>query len=211
MKIYGSPLGGNPIRVAFFLAEKGIDVDYVDVDLFSQEHKSAEFQQKNPFSRVPVLELDDGTYISESLAICRYFERLQPEPSLMGSDPLEEAVIEMWQRQIEFELYAPTQAVLRHSSPKVKALEPVQISEWAEINKPRIEHALKIIDKQLETNEYVAGSRYTIADITLLFTMQMLQYLQIPPEQTGKHIARWYEQVMQRPSVEKVFTLKKER
>jgi len=204
MKIYGNPLGGNPVRVALFLAEKDIDVEYVDVDLFGREHKSDEFIARNPFSRIPVLELDDGTFISESLAICRYFERLHPEPNMMGTDPRDEALIEMWQRQIEFELYTPTQQVLRHSSPQVKALEPVQIAEWADINKPRIHSALKIIDAQLANNDYVVCNRYTIADITLLFTMQMLQYVKIPPAETGKNIERWYRNVSQRPSVQKI-------
>lgn len=207
MKIYGNPVGGNPKRVAVFVAEKGIEVEYVNVDLFRQEHKSGDFAARNPFCRIPVLELDDGTCLSESLAICRYFERLHPEPNMMGTDPLDEALIEMWQRQIEFELYTPTQHVLRHSSPQIKMLEPVQIAEWADINKPRIHSALKIVDAQLANSDYVTGNRFTVADITLLLTMDMLQYIKIPPAETGKNIEHWYQHISQRPSVQKVLQL----
>lgn len=204
MKIYGAPQGGNPVRVAFFLAEKGVEVEYVNVDLYGGEHKNPEFIAKNPFARVPVLELDDGTCISESLAICRYFERLYPEPSLMGATALEEALIEMWQRHIELELYIPAQAVLRHGNPELKFLEPVQVTEWAEINRPRIDKALSIVDTQLAKNKFLAGDNYSIADITLLFTTQMLQYIAIPPAQAGENIARWYQVVSERPAVKSV-------
>ncbi len=204
MKIYGSPQGGNPVRVAIFCAEKGIEPEYINVDLFGGEHRSEKFRAMNPFSRIPVLETEDGHYISETLAICRYLERLQPEPNLMGRDALEEATIEMWQRRIEFELYAPVQAVLRHSLPHIKALEPVQIKEWAELNRPRIDSALEIVDQHLANQEFLACERFSVADITLLFTTQMLAYIKVDLAGRAPNVARWQSAVMQRPAVQEV-------
>ncbi len=205
MKIYGSKAGGNPVRVALFAAEKNLELEFVPVDLLNGEHREADFLRKNPFGEVPVLELADGTCISETMAICRYLERLHPSPDLMGEDPLDEALIEMWQRRVEFNLYLPARAVFRHTSPYIKALEPTQIAEWAELNRPRVHQALDLVDRRLAESRYLAGERYTVADITLIFCMQMVQRLEIPPAQAGEHIARWFDEVSRRPAVSRVF------
>lgn len=206
MKILGSKAGGNPVRVAFFLAEKNIDAEFVPVDLMNGEHRTPAFLAKNPFGEVPVLELDDGTCISETLAICRYLERHHPDPNLMGLDPLEEANIEMWQRRMEFNLYLPARAVLRHSTPGIRALEPVQISAWAELNRPRVREALERVDHRLSESRFLAGDRYTIADITLLFCALMAERIQQPLTEAGENLQRWYDEVRQRPAVVRVLT-----
>lgn len=204
MKILGSKAGGNPVRVAFFLAEKGIDAEFVPVDLMNGEQRTPAFRAKNPFGEVPVLELEDGTCISETLAICRYLERHHPEPNLMGLDPLEEANIEMWQRRMEFNLYLPARAVLRHTTPEVRALEPVQISAWAELNRPRVGEALALVDERLSESPFLAGDRYTVADITLLFCALMTERIHQPLTEAGGNLLRWYDEVRRRPGVVEV-------
>ncbi len=204
MKIYGSK-AGNPVRVALFLAEKGLDIEFCPVDLLQGKHKEPEFVARNPFKEIPVLELEDGTCISETIAICRYIEAIHPEPNLLGRNGKEEAFIEMWQRRLEFNLYLPARAIFRHTSPHVKALEPVQLEAWADLNRTKIPESLAIIDNQLANNVFVAGDNYSVADITLLFCLEMLSRLEIPPEQTGSHINRWYTQVMQRPAVLSIY------
>jgi len=204
MKVYGAKAGGNPVRVALFLAEKGVEMEFVAVDLLNGAHRSAEFAAKNPFLEIPVLELDDGSCISESLAICRYLERVYPEPCLMGATPLEEATIEMWQRRVEFHIYLPARAVVRHTAPYLKVLEPVQITEWAELNRPLISKGLELIDQQLADHPFVAGEHYSVADITLLFAMTMLERLGISAADGGGNVEGWYNDVRQRPPVREV-------
>lgn len=204
MKIYGSK-AGNPVRVALFLAEKGLDIEFFPVDLLQGKHKEPEFVAKNPFKEVPVLELDDGSCISETIAICRYIEAIHPEPNLFGRNGKEEAIIEMWQRRLELNLYQSARAVFRHTSPYVKALEPVQLEAWADLNRPKISESLTIIDTQLAHNAFVAGKHYSVADITLLFCMEMLSRLEVTPAQAGNHIQRWHGQIMQRPAVLSIY------
>lgn len=205
MKIYGSKIGGNPLRVALFLAEKGVEIPFVPVDLLQGAHRAPEFLAKNPVAQVPVLEIDDGTCISETPAICRYLERLHPAPPLLGTDALEEALIGMWERRIEFNLYLPARAVFRHTSPHVRALEPVQIAAWAELNRPRVSEGLQLVDRQLAAHRFVAGARYSAADIALFFALQMTARIAIPVAESGEHIARWHAEVSRRPGVVAVF------
>lgn len=201
MKIYGSPYFGNPRRVAIFLAEKGVEVPFENVDLMGGAHKTPEFIRMNPVAQVPVLELDDGTFLSETIAICRYFEALHPEPPLMGVDPLDVAVVEMWQRRVELGYYAAVRYVIRHTNPQVKALEPEQIQAWGELNKRRAEAAIPALDAQLALHEFLAGERYTVADITLLFSLLgtgAMSGLGIPDD--ARHLKRWFDAVSNRPS-----------
>jgi len=204
MKIWGTRNQGNPVRVAIFLAEKGIDVPFEPVDLFAGAHKSADYLAKNPTAQVPVLELDDGTCIAETVAICRYFERIHPEPPLMGVGPVGEALVEMWQRRIEFQFYDSARHAFRHSAPFMKVLEPVQIGEWAEHNRPKVLAALEMMDAQLKENAFIAGDDFTIADITAILPFQILALigLEVPDHCAG--VARWHESVMARPSVASV-------
>jgi glutathione S-transferase len=205
MKVHGAKMGGNPIRVAIFLAEKGVDLPFVPVDLMKGAHREPAFLEMNPAAQVPVLELDDGTCISETIAICRYFERLHPEPPLFGVDALDEAIVEMWQRRIEFQLYLPAMHVLRHSIPAIAVLEPVQLEQWAELNRPRTIRGIEILDAQLASNEFVAGPRFTVADITAEFVVSgMLPMLGMEVPSGCRNVARWHEEVSARPSVASV-------
>ncbi|MGE0387568.1 MAG: glutathione S-transferase family protein [Gammaproteobacteria bacterium] len=201
MKIYGTKNAGNPVRVALFLSEKGIEVPFEPVDLMKGAHRDPAFLGRNPAAQVPVLELDDGSCISESIAICRYFERLHPNPPLMGIDARDEAVVEMWQRRVEFQFYDPARAVLRHSLPFAARLEPVQLKEWAELNRPRVVRGMEIIDAQLASTQFIAGPRYTVADITALFTLNMTRLINIAVPDTCRHLARWHAEISNRPSV----------
>ena len=204
MKIWGAKTAGNTMRVAIFLAEKGIDLPFEPVDLFQGAHREPSFVARNPVAQIPVLELDDGTCISETVAICRYFERLQPDPPLMGVGALDEAIVEMWQRRIEFNLYAPGREVVRHTVPNIKALEPVQLAEWAELNRPRVAAGLEMLDAQLRSAPFVAGERFTVADITAIFTMRMVDRLQLDASAL-EGVARWRAAVFARPSVISVY------
>ncbi len=204
MKIWGTKNLGNPVRVAIFLAEKGIDVPFVDVDLFGKAHLTDEYRAKNPVAQVPVLELDDGTFISETVAICRYFERIHPEPPLMGVGPVGEAVVEMWQRRIEFQFYDAARHVFRHSAEFIRVLEPEQIAPWAEHNRPKVIAALEMMDAQLAGNRFIAGPDFTVADITAILPFQILALLDIKLPDHCRAVARWHEEVLARPSVASV-------
>jgi glutathione S-transferase len=204
MKIWGNRTQGNPVRVAIFLAEKGIDVPFEPVDLFAGAHKSSDYLAKNPAAQVPVLELDDGTCISETVAICRYFERICPEPPLMGVGPVGEALVDMWQRRIEFQFYDAARHAFRHSAPFMQVLEPVQIAEWAALNRAKLLEALDMMDARLKDNRFIAGADFTVADITAILPFQILGLLEIKLPDHCRSVARWHEDVSARPSVASV-------
>ena len=199
MKLYHHPLAPNPRRVRVFLAEKGIDVPMVSVDIFQGESREPPFLAKNPLGGVPVLELDDGTIIAESLAICRYFEESQPEPNLLGRTPLEKAQIEMWQRRMELEIFQMTGGCFRHTNAIFAGRFP-QVPEYGQFCKDRAHQRLVWLDGELALRSFVAGERYTVADITALVGIDLgrASGIGIAPEQ--KHLARWYEIVSSRPS-----------
>lgn len=200
MKIIEDGRAPNPRRVRIFLAEKGIEVPYEQIDIMELEHKNDDYAALNPLQRVPVLVLDDGTSISESMAICRYFEALQPDPPLMGRTPLEQAVIEMWQRRMELNLFFCIAQTFRHLHPAMSGLEQPQVAAWGEANRPRVLEALGLLDQQLAEQAYVAGDTYSVADITGLVAIDFMKPARIerPPELAN--LARWHEQVSARPS-----------
>jgi glutathione S-transferase len=134
MKLYDSVRAPNPRRVRIFLAEKGIDVPRMMVDLAAFEHRSEDFTKLNPLRRTPTLELDDGTIITESVAICRYFEEIHPEPPLFGRTPIEKAMVEMWNRRVELGFMTEVQMVFRHGHPGMATHEIPHVTEWAEAN-----------------------------------------------------------------------------
>ena len=199
MKLLDGGRAPNPRRVRIFLAEKGISVPIEKVDLGALEHRSAEFTALNPLQRVPVLVLDDETVITESMAICRYFEGLRPEPPLFGRGAKEEALVEMWNRRVELNLYGAVSAVFRHLHPSMKDLED-QVPEWGEANKPRALEFLGFLDAQLRDRLFIAGDHYTVADITGLVAVDFMRpaKLTIPEELTS--LRRWHAQVSARPS-----------
>jgi glutathione S-transferase len=199
MKIYETSTAPNPRRVRIFLAEKQIDVEYVQVALQPGDNLSAEFRKKNPWAKVPVLELDDGTCISETIAICRYFEEIQPEPALMGRTALEKAQIEMWQRRMELTFLLPTGMCFQHTTGYF-ADRMTPISAWGEECHKQVEKMYAKLDKLLAQSEYIAGDAFTIADITALCTVDFnrVNKIKIQPDQT--HLKRWYDLVSSRPS-----------
>jgi glutathione S-transferase len=200
MKLYDSQVAPNPRRVRIFLAEKGIEVPTEQVDLATLEHKSAEFTAINPMQRIPVLVLDDGTVITESIAICRYFEGLRPEPALFGRGAKEAALVEMWNRRMEFDLLGPVSNVFRHQHPAMREMQKPQVPEWAEVNKPRVAEMLTLLDAELQDRLYMAGDSLTVADITALVAIDFLRpaRLQVPGDLAN--VRRWHAQLSARPS-----------
>ncbi len=199
MKIYDFTGAPNPRRVRVFLAEKGINVPYVQVNLAAGESRSAEFLKKNPMGAVPVLELDDGTHLAESVAICRYFEERHPEPPLMGTDAKDKAWVEMWQRRIELNLLGNVAGFFRNTSDFFKGRIP-QVPQYGEVCKNAALKYLDWLDGELARRKFIAGDRYTIADITALVAVDLGRHagIQIGAEQ--KNVKRWYEEVSSRPS-----------
>ena len=199
MKLYDSKLAPNPRRVRIFLAEKGISVPTEQVDIARAENRQPPFLAKNPMGGVPVLELDDGTYLSESVAICRYFEGLQPDPPLMGVDARDRAFVEMWNRRMELELFAPIAQTFRNTHEFFKG-RIEQVPGWAEVCRRVAEKRMGWLDSELARREFVAGDRYTIADITALAGLDFgrITNIRIAPEQ--KNLQRWHEKVSARPS-----------
>ena len=200
MKLYtDAARAPNPRRVRIFLAEKGIEVPQVPVDLSKLEQKSPDYARINPRQRVPALVLDDGTVICETMAICRYFEAVQPEPNLFGRTPVEIGTIEMWQRRIELELMYPIMFVLRHTNPGMAQMEVPQVPEWGEVNRPKVAAYLEFLNTELADRAFIAGDRFTVADITALVAVDFMRVIrmQIPDEAT--HLLRWKTVVSERP------------
>ncbi|MGB7973971.1 MAG: glutathione S-transferase, partial [Roseiarcus sp.] len=190
----------SPRRVRIFLAEKGVSVPCVEIDLAKLEHKTAEFSGLNPFETIPILELDDGTRIAETIAICRYIEALWPEPNLFGLTALDEATIEMWQRQLEWRLLFPIAQIVRHSHPKMAEMERPQIPDWAAANRPKVLKAMAIVDETLRDRPFIAADRFTVADITGLVALDFAKSarIAIPPELV--HLNRWHAALKSRSS-----------
>src|SRR4051794_27745313 len=163
MKLYDGGRAPNPRRTRIFLAEKGVTLPMEQVDLGAMEQTSAAYAAINPVKRVPALVLDDGTVITESIAICRYFEALQPDPPLFGRGALEIARIDMWNRRLELHLLFPISHVFRHSHPAMKAMEVPQVPAWAEANKPRILEFIRFVDGELKDRRFITGDTFTVA------------------------------------------------
>jgi glutathione S-transferase len=200
MKLFNSNFAPNPRRVRIFLAEKGVSIPRIEVDLAGLEHKKAEYSAVNPFQLIPTLELDDGTVIGESIAICRYIEELHPEPNLFGATPLERAMVEMWQRRVEWHLLLPIAQVFRHSHPHMSKMEDPQVADWAAANRPRVLRNMMIFDDVLRDRAFVAGDRFTVGDITALVALDFAKpaRLAIPPEL--EHLNRLHQSLKARPS-----------
>jgi len=200
MKLYDGGRAPNPRRLRIFLAEKGISIPTETVDIGAMQHKTAAFTAVNPLQRLPALELDDGTVLTESIAICRYFEALQPQPPLFGTGARQIGLIEMWQRRVELHLMAAVQAVFRHLHPSMAALEQPQVAPWGEANKPRVMDFLSLLDRELGTRRYVADNSFSVADITALVSIDFMKpaKLAVPPELAN--VARWHAEVSARPS-----------
>ena len=202
MKLYTYNGAPNPRRVHIYLAEKGIELPFEQVDIVKRANRSPEFiENVNAMGGLPVLELDDGSHIAESIAICRYFEAQQPEPSLFGTTPKEQAVIDMWLRRIELNFMMPVGMVWVHGSPFTKAVVKQQFPEVADQYRAVVRSYYQFLDDQLAERSHVAGDAYSIADIVALCTLDFATRLnELPHSPEQKHLTRWHEKVSSRPS-----------
>ncbi len=189
----------SPRRVRIFLAEKGIDIPRRQLDIMKLEHRTPAFAALNPLQKVPVLVLDDGSAISETMAICRYFEALKPEPALFGSGPFGIAQVEMWNRRVEFELLLPVMQAARHLVPAMAILEGRQFPDWGEANKERILRMLDFLDTELRTRPHIAGQDFSVADITALTAIDFMRVLRMPRPEHQSGLNAWHERVSARP------------
>jgi glutathione S-transferase len=200
MKLYDGGRAPNPRRVRIFLAEKGIKMPSEQVDLGALEQRGDAYTAINPMQRVPALVLDDGTVIAESIAICRYFEALYPEPPLFGRGAVESAQVEMWNRRVELQLFLPVASVFRHLHPAMIQMENPQVPEWGEANKPRIVDFLRFLDGELKDRRFAAGKDFTVADITALVAVDFMRVSKLAVPDDLVHLRRWHEAVSARPS-----------
>lgn len=202
MKLYDGGRAPNPRRVRIFLAEKGISVPLVPIDMAALEHKRDAVADRNPLMRLPVLELDDGTILTESIAICRYFEELQPEPQLFGVGALGRARVEMWQRRLELNLMMPIAQAFRHIHPAMIEWEIPQVPEWGEVNKPKAIEFLRILDTELANREFAAGDAFSVADITGMIAIDFMKPARIAMPDELTNVKRWHQALKARPSAE---------
>ncbi len=200
MKLYNHALAPNPRRVRIFAAEKGIELLLAEVDILAGQSRTPEFLAKNSSGGVPVLELDDGSYLSESVAICRYLEGLHPEPNLLGRDLREQAEIERWNRRMELELFAAIGRTVQNTSSIFQGRFK-QFPDYGEAQRVIVHKRLERMDRELNEHQFVAGNRFTIADITALVAIDIggrLADIRIAPELA--HLTRWHQTVSSRPS-----------
>ena len=200
MKVYLSKRAPNPRRVAWVMAEKGItDVEVIDIDLLQGEHRTEAFLGKVGIGNVPALELDSGTVITESVAICRYLESLHPDPNLFGTSPEDEAVIEMWTRRAELMLAMPLMLTVRHTHPALAVLEK-QSPEIAERNRGAAEKSLRFFDRQLAAHPFIAGDRITMADIVAFIGFDLARMVRFTIPDTTPNLQRWADAMRARPA-----------
>ena len=200
MKLYSSPFAPNARRVRVFLAEKGVEVERIDIDLARLDQRGQEFSALNPFQRVPVLVLDDGAALCESIAICRYFEEIRPDPPLFGVGALERARVEMWQRRLELGLMLHIANAFRHSHPHMAAMERPQIAELAQSSKPKALEAMAHVDRELEDRPFIVGDRFSVADITGLVALDFARTARITLPEELANLRRWHADLSARPS-----------
>ncbi|MGL5737095.1 MAG: glutathione S-transferase family protein [Beijerinckiaceae bacterium] len=201
MKLYDSQIAPNPRRVRIFLAEKGmVCPPRTDIDIRSGVLKDSELAQKNPWHRIPFLELDDGTVISESIAICRYFQELNPQPPLFGEGAFGKAQVEMWNRRIELGLLSFVAAAFRHSHPRMASLEVPQVKEWAVVAAEKAVEEMRRLDRWLVGRSFVAGDTISVADITGGVALDMLGWARIAIPDDCSDLKRWHDSLTTRPS-----------
>ena len=201
MMLYDGGRAPNPRRVQIFMAEKGIEIPRTEIDINKLEQKSESFSRINPMQRVPVLQLADGTVIAETVAICRYLEEITPEPPLMGVGAVDRALVEMWQRRMEFGFLLPVAFAFRHLHPGGAILEQPQVAQWGEVNQGRAREFMELMDRELATKPFIAGERFTIADITAIVAYQFLKPGRIAYPEDLANLQRWRAEVAARPSV----------
>jgi glutathione S-transferase len=200
MKLYDAGRAPNPRRVRIFLAEKGIKIPNEQVDLGGLQQRTDAYTAINPMQRVPALVLDDGTVIAESIAICRYFETVQPDPPLFGVGALQSALVEMWNRRAELHLLFPVASVFQHLHPAMSRMVDPQVAQWGEANKPKVMKFLEFLDHELKDRSYVAGADYTVADITALVAVDFMRVSKLAIPDSLSNLQRWHKTVSARPS-----------
>lgn len=202
MILYGAPMPApNPRRVRIFLAEKGIDLPETTVDMRKREHKSSDYRAKNSLGQIPTLELDDGATISETVAICRYFEETNPEPPLFGRTALEKAHVDMWVRRVELVLMTPIGNYWRHAHPYTAALL-TQFKDFGESNRETYAGAQKWLDRELACRDFIAGHDFTIADICALSAVDFATWIGLEMDPNYANLAAWHQRVTARPSAQ---------
>ncbi len=202
MILYGAPMPApNPRRVRMFLAEKGVDLPETTVNMMKREHKSPEFRAKNSMGQLPALELDDGTCISETVSICRYFEETNPNPPLFGKTAVEKALVDQWIRRVEFAVMMPVGNFWRHAHPRTAALL-TQFKDFGESNKETYKGAQKYLNRELEGREFLVGDSLTMADICLLSTVDFAEWIGLPVEDEFANLVAWRARMKARPSAD---------
>ena len=199
MKLHEFPGAPNPKKVRVYLAEKGIEVPSVPVNIVTGENRQPEFLKKNPMGGLPVLELDDGSYLPESLAIIEYFEELHPNPPMIGTTPLERARVRAIERLCELSVLGRIAVIFQNTHP-LFASRLKQSADAAESARAALATNLKVLDEKIGSNPFVAGSQPTIADCTLFAALQFAEFGQIAIDPSLKNLHRWYESFKQRPS-----------
>jgi len=200
MKLYGAPMPApNPRRVRIFLAEKGVALAETPIDLMKREHKSPQHLARNSLGQIPTLELEDGTTISETVAICRYLEDLHPTPSLFGVSALARAKVDMWVRRVEFVMMMPVANYWRHAHPRTAALL-TQYKDFGESNRETYQRAQRWLDRELEGRDFIAGDAFSMADICALSTVDFAAWIGLPLDPEKTHLAAWHQRVTARPS-----------
>jgi glutathione S-transferase len=202
MKIYEFPIAPNARRVSIFLAEIGLEIERINVDIRGGENLTPEFKEKAANGLIPFLELDDGTCICESVAICRYLESIhgQQTPSLFGKNPLEIARIEMWHRMAEFQIMVPLLQAFRNISGIYKDRENIN-EQWGEESRQRFLDALSTFETQLGEQAFLAGERFTIADITLFSFINFARVIKFKLNDDTPNLLHWYTSMLRRPSI----------
>ena len=206
MKFYDCTTAPSPRRVRIFLAEKGIAVPSVQVDLRNNEQLTPSYRAINPDATVPALELDDGTRINDAIGICVYFEAIHPQPTLMGETPKQKALIAAWQREVERNGFYAVMEAFRNWARGLKGralpgpYDYEQIPALAERGRLRVGHFFERMDARLAQSEYIVGDRYTIADVTALVTVDFAAVAKLPVPENCAQVRRWYSSVSARPS-----------
>jgi len=202
MKLHTFPAAPNPRRVHVYLAEKGLEIPTVAVDILKRENRTREYRERvDPMGRVPVLELDDGSHLAESLAICRYLEALHPEPPLFGRTPEAQGRVEMWIRRVELDFMVPLGLAWVHGSPLTKGVLKERIPAVAEQAREQVRRYYDFLDRELAERAFLAGDEFTMADVVGFTTLEFAERLNgLPPDEGQAHLRRWAKAIARRPS-----------
>ena len=202
MKLYNEPYPApNPRKVRIFLAEKGLSVELVPVPMRERAHKAPDFLKKNSLGQLPVLETDDGRFICESIAICRYIEALHPASPLFGRAPFEQAMIEMWIRRVEFRLWAPISQVWRNDDPRTEHVVTTRFADFGAHSRSVVADAMTWIDRELaDGRPFLVGEGFSMADIVLLCGVDFAKFVRMPIPEDASHLQAWHQRVSARPT-----------